>query len=293
MAERSRQRVVTLSASKAGMTRLRYKGGASPETLYELTNGYINASRCPQQRPGTTWKFNFADPATGHSGNAGYTKGLVAFQGVLWAFSARAITSGSNVYKIQRLIHPTNGSADLKAIHFAQPFMGELYVVAEFLDGVIAHYWLQNVPAWQGWKLYMDNDLVQPTTANGYYYRANRIENPNAWTPVTLYAINDKIQPTQYSGWWFKALAEGGAGTPPARSGTIEPAWNYQVASTSGPSPIQGNVTALLTFDFSTSSPAVENNTAPTPPDFVPTDAQPGGRYDNSYRGDKRRGFAK
>jgi len=278
-------RAVTLNATKAGMTRLRYKGGASPESLYELTNGFVNASRCPQQRPGTTWKFNFAD--SGHTGNAGLTKGLVAFNGILYTFSARSLTSGSNVYQIIPLKHPTNGSADLKAIHFAQPFMGFLYVVAEFYDGVIVHYWLQTPPVWTARKVYMDNDLIQPTTPNGYYFKAQRLTNPNAWTPLTIYAINDQVQPTNYSGWFFSASAEGGTGTPPARSGATEPAWIYQSVLLPGqPSPVVGSpLAASLTIEFSTSSPSTESNSPTTAPNQTPPGGQSGGRYDNSYRG--------
>lgn len=272
-------RPVTLNASKAGMTRLRTKGGASPETLFELTNGYVNASRCPQQRPGTTWKFNFAD--TGHTGNAGLTKGLVAFQGVLYTFSARALSSGSTSFVIQRLMHPTNGTADLKAVHFSKPYMGYLYVVGEFLDGVIGHYWIQNPKAWRQSQFYLDNTLVQPTTPNGYYYKAQRLKNPNAWTPVTMYSINDLIQPTEYNGYYYKAAVEGGPSTPPARSGTLEPVWVFQTNINNG---IQSSW-AMSTFDFSTSTPAVENTPPPTAPGATPPGGEAGGKYDNSYRG--------
>ena len=44
---------VTLSAVQAGITRLRTKGGASPESLYDLINGYVTAARTIAPRPGS------------------------------------------------------------------------------------------------------------------------------------------------------------------------------------------------------------------------------------------------
>jgi hypothetical protein len=272
-ATQSRQRTVTLNASKAGMTRLRFKGGASPDTLYELTNGFVNASRCPQQRPGTKWKFNFAD--TGHTGNAGKTKGLVAFKGVLYAFTHDTAysTSGSSSYKILVLRHPSSTTATLKAIHFAQPFMGLLYVVAEFSDSFIGHYWLQNPPAWKGGvgtpHAYMDNELVQPTTPNGYYYSAKHTFNPPTWTALLQYSVNDIVQPSVYNGYYCQVQSEVGPGTPPARSGATEPTWNL----------------SAKTLDFSASSPPpTPTNSNPTPPNATPPGGEDGGRYSNPYR---------
>jgi hypothetical protein len=274
------QRVVTLSASKAGMTRLRYKGGASPETLYELTNGFINASRCPQQRPGTRWKFNLAD--TGHTGNAGKTKGLVAFKGVFYSFthSPSYTTTGSSSYVVVVLRHPTSSTATIAAIHFAQPFMGLLYVVVQFSatsdypSGFIGHYWLQNPPAWKQFSQYMDNALVQPGTPNGYYYEAHRSINPSSWTALLQYKVGDKVQPTTYNGSYFtvnNVYGPGAALTPPiARSGGTEPDWT-----------LAGLQNGAFTLEFSTANPLPTPATGTTPPGATPPGIEDGGRYSN------------
>lgn len=277
-------RSVTLNASKAGITRLRTKGGASPETLLDLTNGYVNASKCPQQRPGTTWLFGFADGA--HAGNAGKTKGLVAFKGIVYTFThdPAYATSGSSSYVILVLRHPTNGTAALQAIHYAAPFMGFLYVVAEFADGVIKHYWLQLPAAWKTRTQYMDNDMVQPTTPSGYYYQAARSINPPTWTALLQYKADpstlggvaaDRVQPSTYIGSYFivnQVYGPGSGLTPPiARSGNTEPDWF-----------IAGLQNGSFTLEFSTSSTPPAPTAGTTPPGQTPPGKGGGGRYTNS-----------
>lgn len=280
-------RPVTLNATKAGMTRLRIKGGASPETLFDLTNGFVNASKCPQQRPGLTWLFNFANPSLGKDGNAGITKGTVSFKGIVYTFSHTPLTSGSANFVILTLRHPTNTGVALKTIHFAQPFMGFMYVVAEYLDGFIGHFWLQNPAAWKANTQYMDNDMVQPTTPNGYYYQAARTINPPTWTPLFQYRADnvnadlrnaDRVQPNTYNGSYFivkNVFGPGAAATPPiARSSEVEPAW----AST-------GLVNTAIVLEFSTAStPAVPTTGATAPIQTVPGTAT-GGRYTNRAGG--------
>lgn len=294
MNESGELRPETLSASGAGMTRLRTKGGASKESLYELTNGYVTASKAPTQRPGTTWKFNFAN--TGHTVNAGQTKGLVAFKNVLYAFThdSTYATSGSASYVIVVLRHPTNNIAPINRIHFAQPFMGLLYVVAQFNAttdypaGFIGHYWLQSPPSWVARTQYMDNQLVQPTVPNGFYYSAQRSINPPMWTPLLQYAQyagptppQTLVQPSVYNGSYFIVNAVFGPGaslTPPlARSGSVEPNW---AAS--------GLMNGAFTLEFSTagSPPTPTVGGAPpgsTPPGTNGQGAGGGGRYDNRY----------
>lgn len=275
MNESGELRPETLSASGAGMTRLRTKGGASKESLYELTNAYVTASKTPTQRPGTSWKFNFAN--TGHTGNAGKTKGLVFFKGIGYAFTHdTAFTSvgGTGAFVVVVLRHPTSSSATVAKIHFAQPFMGLLYVVVEFSDGFVGHYWLQSPPAWVGLATHNANELVQPTTPNGFYYQCVQLQNPPAWTPMLQYAIGDIVQPTVYNGLFYKVQAESGLGTPPARSGATEPVWETNILRP--------------TLDFSTSSPPPTPSAPTVPPNAIPpgTSGQGGGgggRYDNRY----------
>lgn len=199
------------------MTRLREKGGADPNTLYELTNGFVNASRVPQQRPGTTWEYTW--PA--------HTKGLCSYKDALVAFSSQVIDTGRTDFIVATLRHPSGDfTGDIQEIHYAQPFMGNLYVVAEFDDGTVRHYWLQDPDTWQADTIYVENDLVQPSTPNGYYYKLVRTENPPAWAPGVERALGDVVQPTVYTGWKYTVVdvsdgsgggGGGGGGDPAGR----------------------------------------------------------------------------
>ena len=93
-------RVVTLNAVSAGMTRLRSKGGANPETLYELTNGYVLPSRAIKQRPAVRYQTKLPVGS----------KGLTVFNGVFYTFAASSLSNpGTATLKI--LKHPTPGYA--------------------------------------------------------------------------------------------------------------------------------------------------------------------------------------
>lgn len=260
MAERrSTVRSETLSSSGAGMTRLRDKGAASPQTLYELTNAYINASRSPTQRPGTTWIYQFG----------ANTAGLVAFQGVFYSFTAdptKAVSTGT--YQVLVLRHP-NGTAfsgQLKNIHYAQPFMGYMYVVAEFTDGVVSHYWLQTPPAWVAHTVYQANQLVQPTTNNGFYYVDVQTLNPPAWAPAISVSGSPPlvIQPTVYNGYMYTVSVT--TGTAPT-TGPVEPTWPT----------VQGATVTEYSTGYKNPAPSQP----PTPPPPQPPGTGVGGRYTN------------
>jgi hypothetical protein len=206
-------KAVTLNATKAGMTRLREKGGASPDSLYELTNGYVNASRAPQQRPGT--RFIYALPAG--------TKGLCAHRGLFHVFSADVIASGDPRFVVVTLRHPdTDFAGEIREIHFAAPYLGNIYVVAEFDDDSIYHYYLDPPEAWVAEHAYLPTDRVQPTTPNGYYYKPATDLTPPAWAPGVKRAVDDVIQPTVSTGWKYTCIDVTGDNP---RSGEIEPEW--------------------------------------------------------------------
>lgn len=247
-------RTVTLNAVSAGMTRLRSKGGANPETLYELTNGYVTASRAIKQRPGVHYQTKLPIGS----------KGLVAYNGVFYTFAATTLSNpGTATLKI--LPHPSPTFAGtLSKIHFAAPFMGYLYVVAEFSDTNVYHYWLQDPPAWQPFTVYKDNQLVQPTVPNGYYYRAFTANPPPAWQPLHQYSLNNAVQPTVYNGFEYVAtiLLPG----DPTTSSDTEPVW-----------PTEQNSFVLESSAGGTST----QPTPPTPPPATPPGKGDGGRYTN------------
>lgn len=128
------------------------------------------------------------------------------------------------------LLHPFDPDAELVAIHFAEPFLGALYVVAEFDDGGIYHYWLQNADPWEANHEYTANVFVTPTDPNGFTYIGTRLGQPfPAWTPGAPRTAGNGssippsiIEPTEYNEYYFTAIDT--QGDNPS-SGTVEPVW--------------------------------------------------------------------
>lgn len=209
-------RIVPLSTRNAGMTRLRSKGNADPATLYDLLNAYITLSGTIKPRPGTVVDTNL--PAG--------TVGLVSHKCKLYVFSNVPVTMTDPDYVNAILRHPTDPTIALVQIHFASPFMGFLYVAAEFDDGNVWHYWLEELDQWSANTDYKIGDRVFPTTENGYAYQAERSSNPNqAWAPYVAHVVDDVIEPTVYNGFKYTVVAV--TGDNPTTGGT-EPDWPAQ-----------------------------------------------------------------
>lgn len=209
-----------LSAVKAGITRLRDKGGASPDALYDLVNGYVTAARTIQCRPGT--RIEVAAPEG--------TKGLVWFGGKYVVFSHQVVASTDALVEVEVICHPTDPALALADIHFAMPFLGYLYVVAEFENGDVRHYWLEKGELWEPNKVYLPGTLVRPATPNGLMYR---VESDRAgytpWAPDVARAEGDVVVPTVDNGFRYVVVEVTGS---QARSGRTEPDWPAVVDAT-------------------------------------------------------------
>lgn len=206
-------RAIGLTTLKAGMTRLRDKGGASPDSLYELTNGYIDASGAPTSRPGTMLANTLP---TG-------TVGLCAFKDKLHVFATEAVDLGTPDVMVDILKHPDPSfTGTLQEIHFAKPFLGYLYVVAEFSNSDVFHFWLQSLGVWKADTIYKNGDTVSPSVPNGYFYKATTTTAPPAWAANVKRTVGDVVQPTVYNGWQYTVIEVDGDN--PA-SGATEPSW--------------------------------------------------------------------
>lgn len=206
-------RTIPLSTANDGMTRLRNKGNASPATLYDLLNGYITLSGTIKPRPGTVVDTNL--PAD--------TVGLTTHKCKLYVFSSNPVVMTDPDYVNAVLRHPTDPTINLLQIHFASAFMGFLYVAAEFEDGQIWHYWLEELDPWAASTDYMIGDRVFPSTENGFAYKATRPGSPNiAWGANVERTIGDIIEPTVYNGFKYEVVAVSGDNP---KSGEIEPDW--------------------------------------------------------------------
>ncbi len=208
-----------LTTVKGGITRLRTKGAALKDTLFDLLNGYVTAARTVRVRPGT---FLTETLPTG-------TVGLVAFEGNLHVFSHNLVSNIPSGFVLDVLKSP-DGDLAITTIHFAEPFMGALYVAAEFSNGRIYHFWVRSAATWLPDNEYSLNELVAPTTPDGFAYKATRLGNPfPSWTPNAPRAVDDIIEPTIYSGYFFKVISV--IGDEP-RSGDIEPVWPVVAGAT-------------------------------------------------------------
>lgn len=208
-----------LSNLKQGINRLRVKGGANPASLYDLVNGWIQVDGSVKQREGTIRAQTLNSS----------THGLMADNGIFNVFSItqQSVPAG---YQDNILINPVNPALDISTIWFAKPFMGFPYVVAQFTDGSIYHYWLQNSGNWTANTIYKTGTLILPNTPTGFAYLAQRISPVNpTWQPGTAIALNAIIEPTEYTGFQYKAVAV--AGSSP-HTGQSEPVWPIVAAAT-------------------------------------------------------------
>jgi hypothetical protein len=226
-------RPVVLNTLKGGINRLRVKGGASQQVLYDLLNGYVTADNSIESRPGTE---NHATLPTG-------TKGLCAFDGGFVVFASSDPGAMPSGYTCEILTHPTAPGTALLDIHFAGPMLGYLYVVAEFADEETFHYWLQRRDDWAALTAYNLGDVVEPTTPNGYAYRATRL-NPAGvlWAPNVPRAMGDRIEPTTANGFVYEVTAVAGASP---KSGATEPDW-----------PAEDGATVIEDTDITPTAPA-------------------------------------
>ena len=208
-------RTVQLSNLKQGIQRIRDKGGASPDALYDLLNGYVTIDGSIKSRPGT--ELHAALPAG--------TVGLMPWGGRLVVFATSAKTGLPSGVDCEVIAHPTDAAQALKYIWFARPMMGYPYVVAEFANGDVFHYWLQGSftteSAWKANHVYGLDEVVVP--GNGLAYRAKRLNAADpVWKAGEAHAIGDKREPTTFNKYTYTVSAVGGDSP---RSGTVEPDW--------------------------------------------------------------------
>jgi len=204
-----------LTVIKGGLNRLRTKGAALKDSLFELLNGFVTLEKTVKVRPGTILETTL--PAG--------TVGLVSFDQKLQVFASTNVQNIPVGYNLNLLRAP-DGEV-LTRVHFAEPFLGALYIAAEFADGDTFHFWLQESTDWLADTAYDFNELVNPTTPNSFVYRATRngAANP-VWSEGADRVVGDKIEPTVRNGFFFEVVQIFGT---LARSGTVEPDWDNAV----------------------------------------------------------------
>lgn len=197
-----------------GINLMRQKGGASPSALFDLKNGWVTSKRTVKARPGTV---AMPDLPAG-------TKGCVGFEAKIHTFSHAPVTGTVDpLYVVHVLRHPTGGTAALAKVHRAFPFLGRLYVVAEFADGVVRHYWIEDPAARAASRVYPYGATVQPAVKNGFYYEMLTKDTTAAWQENVEITVGAKRQPKVSNGLRYTATSV--TGTAPIRTGNTEPLW--------------------------------------------------------------------
>lgn len=249
---------IILSAVKTGITRLRTKGGASPDSLFDLANAYVSAARTIVPRPGSAISQNLPEG----------TIGLGLFNGVFQVFSDHVVAGLPENYNLNILSHPDPDPDDpptLIRIWKKEAFMGGLYVVAEWSDDRdrAFHYWVRSVGAgtWKANTVMMLGDIVAPTTPNGLTYVAARLNPPDpVWVKDEEREVGEIVEPTTYNGYKYVCIEASG---DPARSGSVEPDWIAEEG-------------ALVIEEVDLGGETGGNNTPPIEPP-----PGPGGGYNN------------
>jgi hypothetical protein len=129
-------------------------------------------------------------------------------------------------YTLNILSDPHDRTQLLKIIWFAKPFMGFEFVVAQFVNGDIVHYWLQNSGTWTTGADYTTASIVLPPTLNGLAYQAVRhFPIEPLWTPNTVITSGKYVEPNSPTGFAYQAVAVAGVLVTQAVTGAIEPVW--------------------------------------------------------------------
>lgn len=215
-------RQITLGKDCKGINLTVTKGG-DPTALADLYNAFVNKEGRIQSRPGLSNPFNAAGSARSALTFPAGTVGMVGFQGKFHTFHPNSSTSSDARVIVHVVRHPTGAISVLTKIHSAFPFLGKLYIVAEFADGAISHYWLEDAQPWSAIAAKRLGELVSPTTPNGYQYEVTNVRSDTTWKANTPVALNDVVVPTVFNGFIYTATAV--YGTAPIRTSNTEPTW--------------------------------------------------------------------
>lgn len=243
---------MALTTIKGGITRLRTKGGALKDSLYDLRDGYVTAAKTVKVRPGTYRRAVLPEE----------TRGLCSFGDTLHTFCHKTVALPSG-YTLHVISHPdslgnTVDPIELEKVHFAEPLMGFLYVVAEFANEDTFHFWLQTGDTWLADTIYKLGDIVVPTVANGLAYQATRLSAPfPAWKAGAVRVNGDVIEPTVYNDFFYTVTDTQGDNPT---SGAVEPVWATEEGAQTIEDTEQGNST---TGGTATEQPDIDAAPAP------------------------------
>lgn len=254
-------RPVPLTTLKGGINRLKVKGDVSAQRLYDLVNAYITQEGTIVPREGTVRTATLTSA----------TAGLMAMDGTFNVFSNTLQTVPAN-YICNLLVHPTDPAATIVTIWFSKPFLGFPYVVAEFSNGDVLHFWLQSNGTWKANTVYKTSEIITPfALPNGLAYEATRaMPLSPGWAPQTTTAAGDVVEPTTYTGFVYRAVDVSGSAP---HTGSVEPVW---------PTTIGGIIQEFGDFSTSSTDSGTTQDTSDTGTGAQPLGSNITDRYGNS-----------
>lgn len=199
-------------------------------------------------------------------------KGLFGYNGLLYSFSHLPVADqvfGTVIVRTKVCRHPSSNEVALAKVWYAQVFLRRLYVVAEFADGLIRHYWLEEPNIWTANTVLSYSARVMPTTGdNGYYYQIIIPSTDVAWQANKVYGKFNYVQPTVYNAFRYEATgAIGWWSTAGAPSGDVEPTWPAIEGAT------------VEEFRQLTAPPSTNTPPPPPAPPAPPPGNRPGGGF--------------
>ena len=230
-----------LTVLAGGINRLRVKGGAAANMLYDLQNAYITNAGSIAPREGTIRTVTLDSSTVGLAAANGN------FNIFSSAFSTATLATG---FVLNVLSDPNDRTQPVSKIWFAKPFMGFEFIVAQFANGDLVDFWLQNNGTWTSTTDYTSASIVLPPVANGLAYQGVRDFPPQpTWASNTIIASGSYVEPTVATGFTYQAVAVTGS---PVHTSEIEPVW---------PTVSGGIVQEFGDFDVSASDAGTTQNT--------------------------------
>lgn len=164
---------VTYDRFEAGLDRRKGRAHSDANRLWEMKNAHVTTGWRIRKRPGTTEHINLANQAQ---------KGLFAYGGELNTFGAPIGVADPNV-AYHEVPHPTGASTPERVLH-AVIYEGFIYVVVQFFNGDVYHYYLDEDPQWEATTAYTLGDFREPTTRNGLRYEVTTAGTSDSGEPT-------------------------------------------------------------------------------------------------------------
>lgn len=218
--------IYTLADWVLGIDRTRSLAPPKDGALYDAVNVDLTPGHTLKRRSG----FASAQALTGGVG-------LTSFQGYLHTFFSGADPGATALCKTHKLVCPDGSGSALSKIYFAAPLLGYLYVVAEFANGTIWHFYLDDgasdFPLWLANTQHSYGDIVCPNAYNGLRYYNTTYLNPSPWSAKLAVTVNStEVTPSKPNGYIYKCTAISVPAGANAATGTTEPTWPTAVNDT-------------------------------------------------------------